>query len=257
VSIDLFVTWLPEIKPVCKATIISYQSLMKPEDQSVPSEIFKSEQQRNFLRKKIIVSEPVWDSLKAGDNASFEQIFKQYYRALLNYGMRLNHDEDEIKDCIQILFLTIWERKESLGDSDSVKNYLLASLRRLVIKRMNAAKNTFVSIDDSDIAFHADLSVEAQMIRDQNCCDNINALQTAISKLPHRQKEALFLRFYSDQSFADIAAVMDISTRAVYKLIYKALEALNEDLAPYSKSISFLLFLFFSLPFDPVLDFLK
>ena len=230
---------------------------MKPEDKSIPSQTPKDDQERNYLSVKKIISEPIWESLKTGDRASFEQVFRKYYRPLLNYGMRLNPDEDEIKDCIQILFLTIWERKESLGDSDSVKNYLLASLRRLVIKRMNATKNTFVSIDNNDVAFYADLSPEARIIHDQNCCDNINTLQAAISKLPDRQKEALFLRFYSDQSFSDIALVMNISTRAVYKLIYKALDALNEDLAPYSKSISLLLFLFFSFPLDPVIDILK
>lgn len=232
---------------------------MKPENPILLTE--KRALDRHFKidlnAEKAFGSEPLWESLKAGETDSFEKIFKEFYRPLLNYGIRFNSDREEVKDCIQILFIKIWERKEYLGESDSIRNYLLASLRRLIIKRMNAAKNTFIGLDDNDIEFHADLSIEAQMIHDQTSLDSINVLQAAIDKLPHRQKEALFLRFYGDQSFADIAEVMNITTRAVYKLIYKALDSLNEDLAPYAKHIPLFLALFFSLPFEPVIDLLR
>jgi RNA polymerase sigma factor (sigma-70 family) len=229
---------------------------MKPENQIRRTEERVHDRHFNFdlNTERMLISEPLWESLKAGDTDSFEKIFKAFYGPLLNYGIRFNSDREEVKDCIQILFIKIWERRESLGASDSIRNYLLASLRRLIIKRMNATKNTFISLDDNDIEFYADLSVEAKLIHDQTSLENINALQNAIGKLPNRQKEALFLRFYSDQSFADIAEVMNISTRAVYKLIYKALDSLNEELAPHSRSIPLLLALFFSLSLDPLLD---
>lgn len=239
--------------------VICIKSPMKPENQiSLTEEQLRDRHFNIELNaERMFSSEPLWESLKAGETDSFEKVFKAFYRPLLNYGIRFNSDRDEVKDCIQILFIKIWERKEHLGESDSIRNYLLASLRRLIIKRMNATKNTFIGLDDNDIEFHADLSVEAKIIHDQTSIENINALQAAIDKLPHRQKEALFLRFYSDQSFSDIAEVMNISTRAVYKLIYKALDSLNEDLAPYAKSIPFLLALFFSLPFEPVIDLIR
>ena len=230
---------------------------MKPEIQILFTEPQILDSHQKSDTEKRIVSEPLWKSLKSGETNSFEEIFKTYYRTLFNYGMRLSHDEDEVKDCIQNLFLTIWERREHLGESDSIRNYLLASLRRMIIKRMNVAKNTFIPIDFDDITFHADLSAEAKLIQEQTSLDSIDIVQNAISKLPHRQKEALFLRFYSDQSFADIATVMNISTRAVYKLIYKALDSLNEDLAPFAKSIPFLLALFFSIPLAPVIALIK
>jgi len=188
----------------------------------------------------------LWNSLKEGSYAAFEKIFKTYYPSLLSYGLRFNKDEEEIKDCIQILFLNIWERKEFLGNSDSIRSYLLASLRRLILKRIK--KNIpFVELDFDDANFHIELSFESQMIHDQTMRENIIFLQNAIQNLPDRQKEALYLKFYNDQSFADIAAVMNITTRAVYKLIYKALDSLNEELAPQTKNVPFVLSIFLSL----------
>ncbi|GGM85014.1 hypothetical protein GCM10010967_16210 [Dyadobacter beijingensis] len=189
---------------------------------------------------------PLWNALRAGSGEAFEQIFKLYYPSLLNYGLRFNKDDEEVKDCIQILFMNIWERKAFLGNSDSIRNYLLASLRRLILKRVKSNPLT-VALDDDDSVFHVELSVEMKMIHDQTLKESVSSLQNAIMNLPARQKEALYLRFYNDQSFGEIALIMNISTRAVYKLIYKALDALNEELAPQGKDVPFVLGVYLSL----------
>ena len=211
--------------------------IILPADYSMGEAIKPSENREGDL---------LWNSLKEGSYTAFEKIFKSYYPSLLSYGLRFNKDEEEIKDCIQILFLNIWERKEFLGSSDSIRNYLLASLRRLILKRIKKSI-PFVELDFDDANFHIELSFESQMIHDQTLRENIIFLQNAIQNLPDRQKEALYLKFYNDQSFADIAAVMNITTRAVYKLIYKALDSLNEELAPQTKNVPFVLSTFLSL----------
>jgi RNA polymerase sigma factor (sigma-70 family) len=183
-------------------------------------------------------TDPLWESLKSGNEKAFETIFRRFYPPLLNYGLRLNPDAEEVKDCIQIMFLNIWERRCHLGSSDNIRNYLLASLRRLILKRMKL-ESTYHELVSDHSTFHMELSIESKIIHDQILKENILLLQNAIETLPDRQKEALYLRFYSDQSFAEIANVMGITTRAVYKLIYKALDALNEELSPQSRNVPF------------------
>lgn len=176
----------------------------------------------------------LWESLKSGDVSVFEAIFKVHYGFLLNYGLRFQDDEDEIKDCIQILFVTLWERKDYLGATTSIRNYLTASLRRLILKRLRAQVGR-VELDSETFHLEMELSVEARLILDQSDSDTIALLHRSIQKLPERQKEALYLKYFGDRTFAEIATVMNISTRAVYKLIYKALDGLNEEINPSQK----------------------
>lgn len=180
----------------------------------------------------------VWELIKAGDSKAFEKVFRLHYSSLLNYGMRFNKDEEEIKDCIQTLFLTIWERKGHLGSSDSIRNYLLASLRRLILKRLKDSIR-FVDFEGDNLDFQIELSIEASLIHSQTFTENTGLLKKAIEGLPSRQKEALYLKFYDERSFAEIALIMNVSTRAVYKLIYKALESLNKELAPHATREAF------------------
>lgn len=173
---------------------------------------------------------PVWEALKAGDASVFEAIFKANYTFLYNYCTRFQDDDDEIKECIQIVFIHIWERRSFLGETTSIRNYLLASLRRLLLKRKKVQAQK-VEIDSETFMLNMELSAEATLIHDQSSREDLELLQKSIEKLPERQKEALFLRFYGNQSFPEIAVVMNITTRAVYKLIYKALDALNAEIS--------------------------
>ncbi len=170
-----------------------------------------------------------WESLKGGSSSAFEAIFRTYYEFLFNYGLRFQADEDEVKDCIQMLFLTIWERRESLGPTTSIRNYLLASLRRLILKRMKL-EPTRVEMDADTFDVQVELPLETTLILDQATAENLALLHRSMEKLPERQKEAIYLKYYGDQSFAEIAAIMNITSRAVYKLIYKALDSLNATL---------------------------
>ena len=176
-----------------------------------------------------------WEAVKGGSTAAFEAIFKIHYEFLFNYGLRFQADEEEVKDCIQELFITIWERRASLGSTTSIRNYLLASLRRLIMKRTKQ-NLTQVEIDADTFDVQVEPPHEATLILDQSTAESLTLLHNSLEKLPNRQKEAIYLKYYGDQSFAEIAAIMDITTRAVYKLIYKALATLNETLSQASRA---------------------
>ncbi|MEQ9287996.1 MAG: sigma-70 family RNA polymerase sigma factor [Cyclobacteriaceae bacterium] len=186
----------------------------------------------------------LWDLLKKGDANAYEEIFKSHYQLLTNYGLKLNRDKEEVKDCLQVLFSRLWERRAHLGPCNSIRSYLLASVRRLILKRLSE-KSKLVELDPKKLKFYVELSAETHLIIDQTAKKRIALLQEAIEQLPERQKEALYLKFYGDESFADIATTMDISTRAVYKLIYKALDNLSEQMNTSSSDISSLLSIFF------------
>lgn len=187
--------------------------------------------------------DPLWESFLSGNTAAFEEIFRLYYPVLFNYGKRLAGNEAEAKDCIQSLFLQIWERREFLSQTTSLRNYLLASLRRAILKKI--AIDSHGSIEEDMPDFHAELSIEAHLIRDQTELENVRLLKKAFDRLPVRQKEAIFLRFYEEQDFHEIALTMNISTRAVYKLVYKGLDNLQDHLVQSNIDLSYLLLLLF------------
>lgn len=184
--------------------------------------------------------EDLWIAFKKGDEQAYEFMFKHYYTCLLNYGLKINRDTEEIKDCIQQLFVGLWESRLRLGSNNSIKSYLLASLRRIILRRLKV-RFQYINIDQISPSFHVETSVEFKYINQQKEIERAEMLSALIEKLPDRQKEALYLRFYGDHSFSEIAEIMGITTRGVYKLIYKALDHLSMEIAEKKSIITHLL----------------
>ena len=53
-------------------------------------------------------------------------------------------------------------------------------------------------------------------------------INKALQQLTDKQREAIFLRFYEELSYVEIAGVMNISVKATYKLMARALNELKE-----------------------------
>lgn len=183
--------------------------------------------------------EEVWEAFKQGDEQAYEAMFKRNYGLLLNYGLRFCQDKEEVRDCVQQLFLGLWESRERLGKNTSIRSYLLASVRRLILRR-SKRKVLTMDIDDLNPAFLAQASAESDFIRSQREKAQVKFVADLINKLPNRQKEALYLKYYGEHNFSEIAVIMGISTRVVYKLIYKALDRLSGEIGEKrSKILSF------------------
>jgi RNA polymerase sigma factor (sigma-70 family) len=56
-----------------------------------------------------------------------------------------------------------------------------------------------------------------------------HALVSALKKLPHKQRAALVLRFYGDQTFAEIGRTLDIPEPTAKSLVRRGLQRLRED----------------------------
>jgi RNA polymerase sigma factor (sigma-70 family) len=71
---------------------------------------------------------------------------------------------------------------------------------------------------------------EDQLIADQIHLEQNYVVNKALSALTKRQQEAIYLKFYSDLSYKEVAAMMSISVDSIYNLISKAIDSLQHEL---------------------------
>ncbi|MEO8820117.1 MAG: RNA polymerase sigma factor [Ginsengibacter sp.] len=55
-------------------------------------------------------------------------------------------------------------------------------------------------------------------------------LSSALSALTPRQREVLFLRYNEGFSYQEVAEMMGLTTKATYKLMARAIEAIKEQI---------------------------
>lgn len=172
----------------------------------------------------------VWKAFKHGNRKAFDYIFEKYSRLLYAYGMRLTRNAAVVEDCIQDLFVELWNKRGNLGDTTSIRFYLMKSLRRRIVKMISkeiqnatAAQNV---VSDEE---YIDFSCEFIMIEQESDLLRRQKLQQAVDQLTKRQKEAIYLRYYEQMTYESIAAVMNLTIESTYALIGKAINALRQS----------------------------
>ncbi len=171
----------------------------------------------------------LWIALKEDKEPALLEIYKYYYADLLNYGLRISGNEDVTRDCIQDLFVQLWSR-DSYADIIKPKPYLLRSLRNIILDAMRYGKQ--VDSKTGDNLPEMVLSQEDIIINDEISSETGIKIKAAMAALTNRQKEVVFLRFYSGLNYEEIAEVTAISNQSVRNLFSTALRELRKQMIP-------------------------
>lgn len=169
----------------------------------------------------------LWTSLKNDDRQALNEIYERYIDLLFSYGCKITGDQSLVEDCIQEVFITIWTKRERLKPTDSIKFYLFKALKRRIFRHLKKNSRHDFQHDSGENGFLAMLKFEPSSPGlDEETLQRINE---TLEKLTARQKEIIFLRFYAQLGFQEIASVMELSTKAAYKLFARAITRLREN----------------------------
>jgi RNA polymerase sigma factor (sigma-70 family) len=172
----------------------------------------------------------LWQRFRAGDEAAFTYLISKNFQLLYRYGLKYSPEEAFIKDCIQELFIDLWERRQSLSEVITIKAYLMASLRRRLHREsLSKKRQTSELTDIEQVPFDVEFSVEDSLIRQETTRELAHGIKAQLEQLPKRQKEVVYLRFFEDMSREEIAKVMDINPQSVSNLLQAAFKYIKSN----------------------------
>lgn len=167
--------------------------------------------------------------LKAGEEAAYELLFKEYYQVLVVFANKYLHELEESKELVQNLFVSLYEKREKLVITSSLKSYLFRSVHNRSLNYINSLK-----IRDK-YAKHMKESLaggENLLEQELNKTELEHALYMAIGELPPKCKMIFKLNRFEGLSNTEIAVQLKLSKRTVETQISKALKILRTKLQP-------------------------
>ncbi|MEO5562763.1 MAG: sigma-70 family RNA polymerase sigma factor [Chitinophagaceae bacterium] len=162
------------------------------------------------------------------DEQALAALMKMYYADLYNYASRFTMDSGLIKDCIQEVFISLWQRRETAGTILSPKYYFIRAIKNKILKslhKLNQKKTTGGLQDEYDF-FH-EFSIERVIIEKQISEEKAEKLRKTLGLLSKRQKEIIYLKYYQYLDHGQIAELMNISRQSVYNLLHEAIHKLR------------------------------
>ncbi|MDZ7690786.1 MAG: sigma-70 family RNA polymerase sigma factor [Balneolaceae bacterium] len=166
----------------------------------------------------------LWSELQMGNKEAISKLFCLYYSNLYNYGYNIVPRRELVRDCIQELFLTIWNKREGINDPLSVKAYLISSFRRIIFRKLkrhrNRKKRNQVYTDNF---FEEPFNVEELIVHFETEHELRQKLKKAINSLSKRQKESIYLKYYQGLTTDEISQIMEINKQSVYNHVSEAI----------------------------------
>jgi RNA polymerase sigma factor (sigma-70 family) len=167
--------------------------------------------------------------LQQHNEQSIALLMRNHYPSLYNYASRFINDKELIKDAIQEVFISLWQRRDTAGSILSLHYYLLSAVKNKVLKALkkNAGKNESLSFDEQ-YDFEVEFPIEKNIIEKQLAEENALKLKAVMANLSVRQKEIIYLKFYQQLDHGQIADLMDISQQSVYNLLHESIQKLKK-----------------------------
>jgi RNA polymerase sigma factor (sigma-70 family) len=191
--------------------------------------------------------EETWHNFIQGDQSAFNDLYKQHYLGLINYGTKWTGDRSRANDYIIEMLLGLWDKRATLPEVKNVRSYLLTCARTFILQKLRSDKvheskinHLYTSQDQHE------LSYEDYMIKIQSDSDLKRKLTQCLNKLTDRQKELLQYRYFDNMDYDEIALTCNITKRTAYNIVHDALKILKESMKGSEISKEFLLFLLFS-----------
>lgn len=185
----------------------------------------------------------LWLRIGEGDQQAFAEVYRFYYKRFYNYGRKFTDNESLIEDATQETLMTVWDKRQKLSTIEYISTYFYTSFRHTLFGKLTQHRKIVLgdraddgpefSIDQVIIAKEADAVIKEK-------------LQKALATLTTRQREAIFLRFYEGSSYEEVASVLNITTKATYKIMARALQQLKEGLTLSAGLVIFLLQRYFT-----------
>lgn len=171
-----------------------------------------------------------------GDPAAARDLSARLLPRVMGQAVRMLQDRAEAEDVAQEAMMRLWKIAPDWRQGEAqVSTWLYRVIANLCTDRLRRRKRGGVGLDQ--IAEPADTAPgAAAVIQDET---RLRALSDALAQLPDRQAQAVALRHLEGLSNPEIAAIMDISPRAVESLTARGKRALSAALADQREALGY------------------
>lgn len=158
--------------------------------------------------------------LQKGDLSALELLYQKFHPELYFYALKITANTALAEDAVQDTFVAIWNHRSQMGEVRSLRYYLIRSIRHRCLKLIKN-KNRFrvlAAVDDVDI------SIEPEELRLTDYSQEVKSkVAQAIQQLSPRQREIIYLKFYENLDYREIADLLSLNYQSVINYVHRAI----------------------------------
>ena len=169
--------------------------------------------------------EYLFSLVQKGDNAAFDVLYERFFSLLYIHALRKVQDAQEAKDLVQDAFVSLYQKKESLGEIENFSGYLYVLLKNKILnflEKKNVRSSYLQSIDTQLSQGSVENYVFEKELREQ--------IEEGIELLPEKMRLVFEMSRYEHLSHKEIGEQLNISDKTVKRQIVNALKIIRSKI---------------------------
>lgn len=165
----------------------------------------------------------------AGNHSAFETFYHRYATRVYHYLLSLLRDPSAAEEALADVMVAVWDSAKTYKGESQVSTWLLGIARHKAIdtlRRVSRHEMTTVPLD------HAAEQIDPHDGPIELLVQEALAAQTkqALEQLSPEHREALYLAFYQEMPYQDIASLLNIPVNTVKTRVFYAKQQLKQVL---------------------------
>lgn len=166
---------------------------------------------------------------KSGDKDAFAEIYESHLTPVYRYVFIRLGNREEADDVTQETFLKAYQAIDRYEiEGGSFLPYLFTVARNIIINR--SKKKREISMENNDI------DKEVDGVRTSAYAENLElqgTLRDAMQTLSEGEREVVELRFFAEQSYTEIAAILEKREDAIRQQVARALKKMRIHMSQF------------------------
>lgn len=175
-----------------------------------------------------IENQELLEKVASGDWEAFATLYNTYvpklYRFIYPFA---NQNKEDTEEVIQDVFLKVWMRKEKIIGLRSFESYLFRMAKNQLLDQRGRQDSQLRLINK----FGGASSTELASVHDQLVYDEYYKIaKVALQDLSPQRRRIFDMRMEQEMSIDEIAKALNISSSAVKKQLYEAINTIKQQL---------------------------
>lgn len=175
--------------------------------------------------------------VQSGDKSAFDLLVIKYQHKVIKLVSRYIRDSAEVEDITQETFIKAYRALANFRGESAFYTWLyriaINTAKNFLVSQSRRPPNSDIEVEtaevlDSAVRLRDSATPERNLLRDEIA----NTVQHAIESLPEDLRTAITLREIEGLSYEDIAQVMTCPIGTVRSRIFRAREAIDNELRP-------------------------
>jgi RNA polymerase sigma-70 factor (ECF subfamily) len=168
-----------------------------------------------------------------GDVEAFEDLYARYARRLFGFALRITRRPELVEEVVNDTLLAVWRSAGSFDGRSKPSTWIFGIAYRKSLRALQRRRPAEIAVPEPRGAVDERAGPEQQLQQREM----LALVDRALASLPPEQRAVVELTFFSELSYAEVAAVVDCPVNTVKTRMFHARRKLREALprlaAPY------------------------